>query len=156
MDTEPDVDIKALQQKIMTEIDNINVVTQAEFIANDYEMATQMGAETILIMTLICSTLAALIIGYACYSLAIKKRKELAIIKAVGARDYQLVIVVLLQSIAVTLLAYLLAINFLVLLSVAMPLIAPQITVALTPSLILKPVPLAFVIAVYRVSLSGD
>ena len=99
-------------------------------------------------MTLICSTLAALIIGYACYSLAIKKRKELAIIKAVGARDYQLVIVVLLQSIAVTLLAYLLAINFLVLLSVAMPLIAPQITVALTPSLILKPVPLAFVIAV--------
>ena len=148
VDTEPDVDIKALQQKIMTEIDNINVVTQAEFIANDYEMATQMGAETILIMTLICSTLAALIIGYACYSLAIKKRKELAIIKAVGARDYQLVIVVLLQSIAVTLLAYLLAINFLVLLSVAMPLIAPQITVALTPSLILKPVPLAFVIAV--------
>ena len=148
VDAKQNVDIKALQQKILAEIDNVNVVTQAEFIANDYEMATQMGAETILIMTLICSTLAALIIGYACYSLAIKKRKELAIIKAVGGKDYQLVIVVLLQSISVTLLAYVLAIILLVLLSVAMPLLAPQITVALTPSLILKPTPFALFIAI--------
>ncbi len=148
LDAKPDVDIKALQQKIMAEIDNINVVSQAQFIANDYEMATQMGAETILIMTLICSTLAALIIGYACYSLAIKKRKELAIIKAMGGKAHQLVTVVLLQSISVTLLAYVLAIVFLLLLSVAMPWVAPQITVALSLSLLVKPAPFAFIIAI--------
>lgn len=147
VDAHPRVDIAALREKMMTEIDNINVVTQAEFIANDYQMATQMGAETILIMTLICSALAALIIGYACYSLASKKRKELAIIKAIGAKAHQLVIVILLQSVCVTLMAYLLASLFLWLLSIVMPWMAPQITLALSLPLLIKPLPLAFMIA---------
>lgn len=148
IDAKPGVDINVLRKTIMSHIDHVNVVTQAEFIANDYEMATQMGAETILIMTLICSTLAALIIAYACYSLAIKKCKELAIIKAMGGKDHQLITVVVLQSISVTLLAYGLAIAFLLLLGLVMPWLAPQITIVLSLSLLLKPAPFALIIAI--------
>lgn len=144
----PGESIKKIRQKIHSNIDKVNVLTPQEFVANDYAMATQMGAETILIMMLICSVLSALIVGYACYTLVNKKRKEIAIIKAVGARDVDLVLVVVLQSILVTLLAYCLALILLLLISVVLPSIAPQITLGLSWALVLQPATLAILIAV--------
>ena len=147
VDAKPGTDINALRDKIMANVDKVNALTHAEFIANDFAMARQMGAETILIMTLICSGLAALIIGYSCYSLVLKKKKEIAIIKAVGARTPQLLITIVLQSLTVTLLAYLLAL-LLLLIQQMLPVLAPQITLRLSWSLLLQPVGYAIVVAI--------
>lgn len=148
VDARPGTDIAALRTKIMTNVDKVNVLTHAEFIANDFAMARQMGAETILIMTLICSGLAALIIGYSCYSLTLKKKKEIAIIKAVGARNLQLLITIFLQSLTVTILAYLLTLVLLLVIQQLLPILAPQITLRLSWSLLLKPLGFAIMVAV--------
>lgn len=148
VDLKPDADIEAVRRKIMNEIDKVNAITNQQFIDNDSAMAKQMGAETILIMTMICSALAALIIGYSSYTLAVKKRKEIAIIKAVGGKNRQLLLTLMSQSVAVTVLAYVLALLLLMATEYVVPIVAPQITMRLSWPLLLQPAALAIVISV--------
>jgi putative ABC transport system permease protein len=148
VDTGPETDVEALRRKIIREIDKVNVLTNEQFIANDYAMAKQMGAETILIMTLICGGLAALIIGYSSYTLVLRKRKEIAIIKAVGGKSGHLLVTLILQSIVVTVIAYGLALLLLITFDYAAETLAPQITLQLSRSLVLQPAVLAIGVAV--------
>jgi len=148
IDAQPNVDIVALQQKITEKIEKVSVVTQSEFVSNDSNMAKQMGAETILIMTIICSVLAALIVGYVSYTLTLKKKKEIAIIKAIGGKEEQLVFVLLMQSIMLVFMAYFLALMSLLLISAVMPWLAPQISMSISLSLMFVPAALILVIAI--------
>lgn len=135
-----------LKEEILKTVDQVNVLDHEQFVANDQEMATQMGAETILIMTLISSALATLIICYTCYTLTVKKQSEIAIIKAVGGKYYQIISALVLQSLIITISAYLLAITLLLFLKSILTTVAPQLTIFLTTGLFFKPVPLTLMI----------
>ncbi|WP_223668794.1 ABC transporter permease [Kangiella shandongensis] len=148
VDSTPGTNIELLLKKIQAEVNKVNVLSHQEFIRNDFAMASQMGVDIIFIMTLICISLATLIIGYASYSLVLRKQKEIAIIKAMGATNRRLLMTVALQSALISLLAYLVALVLLYILELIIPLVAPQISLSLTNKIILQPALLAVMTAV--------
>ena len=148
VDTFENVDKQVLAQKIKQQVDKVNAITHEEFIANDYSLAKQMGVEIIMIMTLICSVLAALIVGYSAYSLVNRKRKELAILKAIGASNRNVFVSVVGQSLIVTLIAFFLALGFALLVIPLIPQLVPQITVKVTLSALIELGLTALIVAV--------
>ena len=132
VDAEEGVDPDALVTQIMNEIDKVNAMTHAEFIRSDFGMAVQMGVEIIFMMTLLCSCLAALIVAFTSYSLVTRRRRELAIAKALGTRNRTIIGGVVAQAAAVT--AFGFATAGLVALVVLpwLPVLLPQLTLAVS------------------------
>ncbi len=131
VNVEPGVSIADLIEKIKYEVDKVNVLTNDEFISSDWQLAVQMGAEIVRIMTILSTILAALIVAFTTYSLIARKRRELAIAKALGFRNRQIYGAALGQSIIITGFGLLLAlfISFTVL--AWLPRIIPQINLAI-------------------------
>ncbi len=147
----PDVPPAALATQIKAEIDKVNALPSAVFIENDRELALQMGSEIIQMMTLIGALLATVIIAFTAYTQVARKRRELAVIKALGFRPDQIYGAALFQSLTVIALALLLtfALSYTVL--AALPALVPQINLAVRlrhfVSLVLLAVPMAILAA---------
>lgn len=138
VDTEESIDAKKLAQKIKNDVAKVNALTHKEFIANDLSMAKQMGVEIIVMMTIICSVLAALIVAFTSYSLIMRKRKELAIIKALGVNNRTVLYSVTAQSIIVTLSGFILATAFAIFIIPTLPQFIPQLTLLVSIDAIIQ------------------
>lgn len=138
VDAHDNVDAKELADQIMEEVEKINALPHEEFIANDFAMARQMGVEVIVMMTVICSVLAALIVGFSAYSLVIRKRREIAIIKALGASNRSILYSVLIQTGIVTLLGFMLAVLFALLVVPGIPSLVPQLTILVSTEALIQ------------------
>ena len=132
VDAEEGVDAEELAEKIRTEIEKVNALPHEEFVKNDLAMANQMGVEIIFMMTAICSALAALIVGFTAYSLVARKRRELAIAKALGMTNASIFYSVILQSNIVTLFGFLLAAAFTLVVIPNLPMLVPQLTLVIS------------------------
>ncbi len=131
VNTESGVSIANLIEKIKHEVDKINVLTNDEFINSDWQLAVQMGAEIIRMMTILGTILATLIVAFTAYSLIARKRRELAIAKALGFRNSQIYVAALGQSIIITGFGLLLALFISFALLAWLPNIIPQINLAI-------------------------
>lgn len=131
VNAEPGVSIANLIKKIKYEVDKVNVLTSDEFISSDWQLAVQMGAEIIRMMTMLGAVLAALIVAFTAYSLITRKRRELAIAKALGFRNSQIYMAALCQSIIITGLGFLLALFISFTLLAWLPIIIPQINLVI-------------------------
>ena len=146
VDAAPGQDAAELAARIEASVDKVNAVTQEAFIKNDFQIALLMGVEIIFFMTIVGTVLAALIVAFTAYSQVARRRKELAIIKALGYRNSALYLAVITQSLIITGLALMLALIAAVVLlpaiSVAVPMVALDVTtgalidMALTASLV--------------------
>ncbi len=148
VDAKEGVDPVQLAARIRREVEKVNVLTNEELVANDFALAMQMGVEIIFIMTTICSALAALIVGFTAYSLVARKQRELAIVKALGGGRGSLIGSVVLQSVIMTLLGYLLAVAFALLVIPQIPLLVPQLTLVISHEAILQIGLVAILVAV--------
>lgn len=138
VDAEDGVDPAALAEKIRAEVDKVNALPHNEFVANDLAMAKQMGVEIIFMMTLMCSTLAALIVGFTAYSLVARKRRELAIVKALGMGNASIFLGVVGQSAIVTLSGFMAAVAFALVAMPYVPELVPQLTLIVSPGALAK------------------
>jgi putative ABC transport system permease protein len=134
VDAEAGVDAAALAARITQEVDKVNALTREEFVRNDFALAMQMGVQLIAIMTAISAALAALIVGFTAYSLVARRRRELAVVKALGVGNRALIGGVVFQALTVTLLGYLVATTAALTLMPWVPVIVPQLTVAISMS----------------------
>lgn len=132
VDAKEGVDPGALAQRIRREIPKVNALPHETFIRNDFQMAMQMGVEIIFMMTVICATLAALIVGFTAYSLVMRRRRELAIMKALGMRNAAILFAVVFQSVILTMLGFLFAAAFALFLLPYIPALAPQLTLSVS------------------------
>lgn len=148
IDAEEGIEAKTLSRKIMNEVEKVNALTHKEFIANDLTLAKQMGVEIIVMMTIICSILAALIVGFTSYSMVMQKRKELAIIKALGVNNRIVLYSVTIQSIIVTLSGFILATAFAIFVIPTLPQLIPQLTVLVSISAIMQLGLIAIIVAI--------
>ncbi|MFQ5471079.1 MAG: FtsX-like permease family protein [Gammaproteobacteria bacterium] len=127
---EPGVSPQLLVTRIKDEVDKVNAITNEIFIENDRDLAIQMGAEIIRMMTIVGALLATLIVAFTAYSLIARKKPELAIAKALGFRNGQIYIAAFCQSGVVTGLGLLFALFISFTLLAWLPSIAPQINLA--------------------------
>ena len=109
VDAEKGVDPRALAARIRRQIDKVNAVPLKDFIASDHAMAMQMGVEIIDIMSLIGMGLAIVITGFTVYSQTNRRRRELAVAKALGVRNRAVYGSVLLQAVVIALLGLVIA-----------------------------------------------
>jgi len=101
-----------LVKRIGDQLDKVNVLTQDVFINNDHHMAMQMGVEIIAMMSVIGSALAVLIVGFTSHALISRRQRELAIAKALGFRNRDIYMSVLVLTMILTLSGFLLSILF--------------------------------------------
>jgi len=127
---EPGVDGQALTERIKDEINKVNALTSDVLIESDWQLAVQMGAEIIHMMTIIGTLLATLIVAFTAYSLIARKKQELAIAKALGFGNGQIYLAALSQSVVVTVLGLLFALLISFTFLAWLPTVAPQINLA--------------------------
>jgi ABC-type lipoprotein release transport system permease subunit len=132
VDARDGVDPAVLAERIRLEVDKVNALPHEEFIKNDFALAMQMGVEIIFMMTVICSALAALIIGFTAYTLATRKRQELAIAKALGTRNGPILLAVVFQSVVLAASGYVVAVIFALTLIPYIPSLVPQLTLVVS------------------------
>ena len=95
-------DPAALAERIERKVDKVSALPRERFIRNDYQLAMQMGVEIIAFMTLIGSALAAVIVAFTAYAQVSRRRRELAIAKALGVRNREIYAAVTAQTVLVT------------------------------------------------------
>lgn len=138
VDAKPGVNTSQLAAQINDEVEKVSVLLHEEFIQNDFAMAKQMGVEIIFMMTVICSILAALIVGFTAYSLVMRKRHELAIVKALGVNRSSILTSVVFQSGVMTLLGYLIAVGFALLFMPHISALVPQVTLIVSSGAVIQ------------------
>ncbi len=121
------VSVQNLIASINNEVDKVNILSSEDFIESDWQLAVQMGAEIIRMMTTIGILLATLIIAFTSYSLIARKKQELAVAKALGFSNGQIYIAALCQSAIITVLGLLLSVIISYTLLTGLPAIVPQI-----------------------------
>ncbi len=132
VDAQPGVDPEDLASRIEQAVDKVRAMPQKAFIDSDYQIAMQMGAEIIALMSTICSALAILIIAFTSYSQVARKRRELAIGKALGVPNRAIYVGVIFQTTLVTGLAFLLALGVALLVLPHVSVLVPMITMVVT------------------------
>ena len=147
VDVQPGVDPAALATRIEHEIEKVSALPQDPFIRNDFQLAMLMGVEIILFMTVIGSTLAALIIAFTAYSQVAQRRRELAIAKALGVRNRAIYVAVVVQTLVVTAIGFVLALLAAWALFPALSAAVPQITLVVRPEALIRAGSLALLVA---------
>jgi putative ABC transport system permease protein len=148
VDAEEGVDPRVLAERIRREVPKVNALPHDELIRNDFQLAMQMGVEIIFMMTVICSALAALIVGFTTYSLVMRKRRELAIAKALGVRNSSVLFSVVFQSVILTSLGFLFAAAFALVVIPYIPSLVPQLTLVVSLSAIARMGLVALLVAI--------
>lgn len=106
---EPGADPQAVAASIVDQVPNVNALTTPAFVESDYAMAMEMGVDLIRIMTLVGTLLGALMIGFTAWSSTVRRSREYAIAKALGASTPALFVVVTAQTLAMALMGFSLA-----------------------------------------------
>lgn len=132
VDAEHGQDPYELAERIEQNVEKVSAIPQERFIENDFQIAMLMGVEIVSFMTMIGSVLAALIIAFTVYSQVARRRRELAIIKAMGVKNHSLYMTVIAQSLIITglalCMALLVSLFFLPLLSSMVPMMTLDVT----------------------------
>lgn len=148
VDARPGVDARQLADKIMNEVEKVNALPHDAFVKSDFAMALKMGVEIISIMTIIGSTLAALLVGFTSYTQVMSKRRDLGIAKAVGIPRRAIYGAVIFQSLCITGLGFMMAALFAFLVMPYIHTLLPQITLVVSPAQVgkvgLVAIPVAF------------
>ena len=147
VDAEPGQDPIKLAQRIEQQVDKVSAIEQARFIQNDFQIAILMGVEIVSFMTIIGSVLAALIIAFTAYSQVARRKRELAIAKALGYKNRSLYLAVLLQTFVITGLALIMALLISIVLLPFLSALIPQITLAVTSAALIRMSIIAFIVA---------
>jgi putative ABC transport system permease protein len=131
-------DVRELGNRIEAEVEKVNAMAHGDFIDSDFKMAMHMGVEIIAMMTVIGSALAALIVAFTAYTHVMRKRRELAISKALGFHNSSIYAGVILQSAVITLLGFLLAAAFAFVVMPQISALVPQVTLVVSAGAVAK------------------
>ncbi len=134
VDLEEGIDALAFTSIIMDQVEKVNAITHEAFVESDFNLAMMMGMEIIFMMTVICSALAVLILGFTTYSQVMRKRHELAIAKAIGISNLSLYTAVVFQATMITLLALALTGVFAIAVFPYISTLVPQVTLVVSMS----------------------
>lgn len=147
VDAEPGQNADELTTRIEQQVDKVTAIPQERFISNDFQIALLMGVEVVSFMTIVGSVLAAMIIAFTAYSQVSRRKRELAIAKALGYSNRSLYLAVFAQTFFITGLALCIALMISVFLLPFLSALVPQITLTVTPSALTRMTVISLVVA---------
>ena len=92
------IDATELSERIQSEFSDLNVMVQAEFVASDRDLIRQMGVDIIRAMNIIAYIVGLLVIALTIYTATLERSREYGMLKALGASNPRLAVVVLGQA----------------------------------------------------------
>jgi len=145
----PDTNIRNLAERLRAAIPEANVMTQADFIASEQALIRQMGTDVIQAMNTVAYVVSLLVIGLTIYTATLEHSREYGVLKAIGARNSQLVSVVFVQAFVAAGLGYLVGVGLAYGIAAIVGYWFPDILILIQPSQLLREVPvLVFITAV--------
>lgn len=147
VDAEEGVDPGVLAADIMAHVEKVHAMTTGDFIRSDFGMAVQMGVEIIFMMTLICLGLAALIVAFTSYSFVMRRRKELAVVRALGASRPAVIRAVVAQAVTMALGGFAVAVIVAFTVLPWAPRLVPQLTLVISPGAVAQMGLVALIVA---------
>jgi putative ABC transport system permease protein len=148
VDAEPGVDAADLAARIRDEVEKVNALPNEAFVKSDWSLAMQMGLEIVGLMTIIGGALAILLTGFTVSSFVRRKRRELAVMKALGVRNGPIYVSIMAQAACIALLGFVIATIIVFLAVPATAAFVPQVTLSVRPEALLKIGATALVVAV--------
>jgi putative ABC transport system permease protein len=145
----PGVDPASLAARIKSEVEEVNALTYGEFLHNDREMAMQMGVEIIAMMTMVAGALAVLLVAFTIYSHTDRRRRELAVVKALGAGNSALYLSAAVPAIVLSLAGVVTAVGAAWVLVPAVKSLVPIVTLKVTGSAVLRAGAAGVIVAIF-------
>ncbi len=108
---------------------DVNALTRKQLMKNDYSVALDMGGALIAMMAMIGTIVAGLIVAFTAYSFVSSKIGELAVVKALGAPQIQLLSSAIIQTSLVALFGVILALIAIFPIEAALSAWAPSVAV---------------------------
>jgi putative ABC transport system permease protein len=147
---EPEAGVSAaeLVKRINAASTRVRAITREELRQNDYILALQMGGALLAMFALISTTVSALIVAFSAYAFVAARTGELAVAKALGASQRQLLASAILQTLIVALLGCVLATMIIGPMGAALARYAPQVAVAFSYATALRLSTVMMVVAI--------
>ena len=140
----PDVgiDADALAARMQSELPDLNVMQQAEFAASDIDLIRQMGVDIIRAMNLIAYIVGLLVIGLTIYTATLERSREYGMLKALGANNSRLAVVVLSQALISAALGILFGAGLAYGVAALITRISPDMLILIDPEYVLNQIPI--------------
>lgn len=155
VDAEPGHDAAELAARIEQDIGKVTARTRQRLIQNDFQIALLMGVEIVAFMTILGSVLAGLIVAFTAYSQVARRRRELAIAKALGVRNPSIYLVAAAQALIITALGFVIALAGAWALPPVMSALVPQITLVVTVEALVRIGVIALGVAIVSALIPG-
>jgi putative ABC transport system permease protein len=134
LDVAPGHDVEAVAQAITERDEDVNALTAAAFSREERQIIKDMMTEVLNIMNFSGFLIGLAVTALTLYTATLNKRQEYGVLKAIGAKNRQLYAVVIAQAFLSLGIGFGMAIGFVLLLGLIVPVIVPGIGVTLTGS----------------------
>ena len=134
----PGVSADDLAQRVRAALPNATVQTRDGFAHEEAALVKDMSADLMRIMSVVAFLIALAVIGLTLFTLTLAKLREHAIVKALGGRTRRLTAVVLAQAAWSVVIAVVLAAALAVVLGAVIGRVNPAISIAITPTSVLR------------------
>ena len=124
----PETSPAVLARRLEETLGDLSALARDAFVANDREMAMQMGVQVVAVMRWIGAAVGALVVAFTIYASVIRRSRELAIAKALGAPNRALYAAIALQALAVTATGYSFAIALATASETVVPRLVPEVS----------------------------
>ncbi len=148
VDLEPGSDAAAMARRIEAEVEKVSALPHPEFVRNDFNMAMRMGVDVVAFMRVIGSALAVAIIAFTALVQVSRRRRELAIAKALGVTNRSIYFSVVLQTVLITTAGYAVALALALGVAPMISLFVPEVTLLVSTGSLLRMGAVALVVAV--------
>lgn len=108
----PGTDSQGLADSLRRAFPGTNALTRLQLADNDRLLVKQMGIDIIRVMSVIGFVLAVLVVGLTTYTSTVRRSREYGVVKALGAGYERLLILVAIQTLALTMLSLGVALMF--------------------------------------------
>ncbi len=118
--------------------DDVNALTRPDFAREERQIIQDMSVEVINIMNLAGLLIGLAVTALTLYTSTLHKRQEYGVLKAIGAKNWQLYTVVIAQAVLSLTLGTGLAMGLVRLLGLALPLVIPYVALVLTGQAVIR------------------
>lgn len=137
----------AVAASIERDVGGVTALSRTEFSEQERKVVAGMSTDIVAIMNLVGLLIGLAVMALSVYTATLARRAEYGVLKAVGARNRDLYLVVVVQALIGLVLGVAVSVLLTLLLSLAVPLVKPGIAMELTLPSVVKVVSMALVIA---------
>lgn len=138
----------SVRTAIERQVPGVTALTTAEFSEQERAVVAGMSTDVVAIMNLVGLLIGLAVMALSTYTAVLSRRSEFGVLKALGARNADLYVVVIVQTAIALAFGLAVGIALTWLLSVGIPLVKPSLALEMTPASLAKVTSMALVIAV--------